>query len=46
MSMRGLQPNTLHPFEFSDAALGVFGLPSCGLGLLPQLGVAAKQVVE
>ena len=33
-------------FEFIDAASGVIGLPLSGLGLLPQLVVAAEQVVE
>ena len=42
-----------HAFELVDAALGVFGLLLgglglllSGLGLLPQLVVAAKQVLE
>ena len=35
-----------HAFELVDAALGVFGLLLGGLGLLPQLVVAAEQVVE
>ena len=35
-----------HAFELIDAALSIFGLLLGTLGLLPQLGVAAKQVVE
>jgi hypothetical protein len=33
-------------FEFADAAVGVFGLPDSGLGLLPGNLVAAQQVIE
>jgi hypothetical protein len=35
-----------HALEFVDAAAAFFGLPLSVLGLLPQLVVAAKQVVE